>query len=247
VIVVAPGFSWRRVAIACACLASLGALALIGSLAWQNQQMIAEGVRSLPRPLPADAATQAAIVRGLLEGHRYDGVPPPPPEPGGLPRKKGPRRYPLLLDRTMPITVDRRSASGEPPLPPSPGQPSGDWLSSDDVYLREIPRKLRQELVMGNTESIGQPEPVLPGVRVVERSTALASFAGDGWSGFYAANPEASGLLETSRAVLSADGNQALIYAWNGCGSVCGEGALVLLELRGERWIIRKVLVVANA
>jgi hypothetical protein len=79
--------------------------------------------------------------------------------------------------------------------------------------------------------------------------TALAGFSGAnlGWAGFYDKYPGATGILETSRAVLSADGNEALIYAWNGCGSLCAEGGLFLLERNGNRWKIRKVLIIGGA
>lgn len=50
-----------------------------------------------------------------------------------------------------------------------------------------------------------------------------------------------------SRAVLDANASTALVYAWNGCGVVCGEEWLILLERRGEGWVISQKLDIANA
>jgi hypothetical protein len=241
--------SLRRVLIASGCLAMAGGLAVLLPLVWQYQQTMAEQVMSLPRPRPADAKTQAAIVRGLLQGHRYRGEPPPPPEPGDRPPDEIQWQYPLLVDRTGAIPYRPSYEVDGPPPTSAPGQASGNWLYSDDEFLRGIPRKLRQELVVANAGASVQPDPAIEGLRVVDESTAFASFsgAGLGWEGFHEKNPGATGILQTSRATLSEDGNEALIYAWNGCGSLCGEGGLFLLERDGERWKIRKVLIVANA
>jgi hypothetical protein len=241
--------AWRRVATMALAASAAIAATLWAPVAIHTYEGYRERKAAEPHPLPANDAQQAAIVRGLLEGHRYRGVPAPPPEPGELPEAEGPQRFPLVLNRTTRIPycgVAEAKASRDCPLPP-PGTPSGDWLYSDDVFLRDIPRKLRQELVLANAEPTAQPDPVLPRVLVVDPGIAFAPFSGAGWAGFYARFPDATGILETSRAVITADGNNALLFAWNGCDSVCGEGGLFLLERHGERWAIRKVLIFMNA
>jgi hypothetical protein len=120
---VTPRFSWSRVLITSACVAIAVALAVLVPLLWHYQQTMSEQVLSIPRPRPADAATQAAIVRGLLQGHRYEGVPPPPPEPGDPPRSEAPWRFPLLIDRTAVIAFEPPSSLGPDVLSrfPAPG------------------------------------------------------------------------------------------------------------------------------
>jgi hypothetical protein len=55
------------------------------------------------------------------------------------------------------------------------------------------------------------------------------------------------GAYEFSRVGFSATGERALVYSFRGCGLLCGEGGLFLLEKRGAGWMLIRQLYVVNS
>jgi hypothetical protein len=115
-----------------------------------------------------------------------------------------------------------------------------DSIASGELD-QEIPRKLRQELLLANRASTAIPDPGLPGV-VYESRAALAELMSgkDGWSAFYAKFPDSAGFARVSQAVLSEDGTHALIYVSHHCHWTCGTGSLRYLEKTRAGWRVTK-------
>src|SRR5581483_10093465 len=63
--------------------------------------------------------------------------------------------------------------------------------------------------------------------------------AGD-WFAFYNRFPGSPGIMAFSRVGFNEDGTQALLYASNTCGGLCGGGYYVLMEKHNGRWVIVK-------
>ena len=63
--------------------------------------------------------------------------------------------------------------------------------------------------------------------------------AGD-WFAFYKRFPGSPGIMAFSRVGFNEDGTQALLYASNTCGGLCGGGYYVLMEKHNGRWVIVK-------
>jgi hypothetical protein len=94
-------------------------------------------------------------------------------------------------------------------------------------------------------ERNAHPVPVCPsidaGIDVTRVSDAeLQSLPGRDaeayWTAFRAKYPDAIGSVTLSRPGLSADGSRAILEVTHTCGSLCGEGMLILLRRDGERW-----------
>jgi hypothetical protein len=58
------------------------------------------------------------------------------------------------------------------------------------------------------------------------------------WQAFYEKFPGAVGTVSLSPVGYSRDGAQAVVYVEHGCGSLCGEGRIVLLRRRLGAWHI---------
>ena len=63
------------------------------------------------------------------------------------------------------------------------------------------------------------------------------------WRSFYARFPGAAGSIAVSRVGFDDQGTHALLYVSHGCGALCADGGFVLVERRGERWVVLKYLV----
>ena len=75
---------------------------------------------------------------------------------------------------------------------------------------------------------------------LVARSEVNAIFKSGGWPAFYKRFPGSPGLIAFSRVGFSSDGMQAVFYASNSCGGLCGGGLYVVMEKRGGQWTIEK-------
>ena len=180
-----------------------------------------------PHPIPASDVEQVAIMRAVFATHRLEGRPLPPPEPNEV--RGSDSRVLLLLDSAflmLPCFGDEFPCQG-------PDSVAANRLWSDDFELRDFPVRLRRELVMANTgETPFMPDPGVPDARLVSRRPAT------GWEELYRANPDVSGILKFSRAVLSANGTTALIYSDIRCGDLCGTGYVFLLRRQGDGWVV---------
>lgn len=192
-------------------------------------------------PFPTRLATDAEqrdVLRVLLVG-RYRGLPLPPPEEGDPPRTPELPR-PILATRTSlrfcaPITT------AETIDPDCADSDMGAVIASprwelDMPRAPEIPYAFRVALVDANRQAHPQP---LPGGRasaVMASDEIPRTFQLDFWKRFYERHPGSAGYFQATRAVVSGDGRQALIYVEHSCGGLCGSGDLHLLRLHDGQW-----------
>lgn len=131
----------------------------------------------------------------------------------------------VLCAKNDPYIPQTQFCLNEPP--PSVGITSW-WVDA------RIPLKLRRELVMANTTAKAVPNP--DGTRYVlarEDEVLAAIRESSGWEGFRKRFPAAEGTIVVSRATLSEDGTQALIYGEFHSVGFYGHGDVYLLQ-RGE-------------
>jgi hypothetical protein len=63
------------------------------------------------------------------------------------------------------------------------------------------------------------------------------------WREYYKQYPDSQGYLALSRVGFSPDGEKALFYASNHCGGLCATDSFVVMEKRGNAWIVVKEVV----
>jgi len=239
--------SWRRVLVLAGVAGALAFAIAYAPLAMDAYEQHREREAAKPRPIVATDAQQAAIIRALMLGiEGWGPLPPLPPRPPPGSTEDWPiyssvdHGLPKLLDRTValrfcPGTEADVSPPLDCPLPP-PGRVFANWLYSDHEFLRDIPLRLRREMVMANATSMPQPDPALPGTGLLHDPGA------DTRPDSVPRAPGGAGALETTRAVLRADGNEALVYGATLCGPNCDTGALFLFARDGERWRLSAML-----
>jgi len=88
---------------------------------------------------------------------------------------------------------------------------------------------------LGTVELVSDPE-----LRTIFVRNARPDF---GWQSFYERYPGAAGQIRLSRVGLDEQGTHALVYVNHSCGGLCGDGGMVLLERRGDRWVVLKYAV----
>lgn len=121
-------------------------------------------------------------------------------------------------------------------------RPSGVYCTKvpSDLSTRspEVPDALLEALPRFNDGRHPLEVRTLPGIIPVERKRIAAIFKEGFWPEFYQAYPQASGILRVSRAVVSAGGDQALLYVATSRGGLDGSGGLELLALERGQWKI---------
>ena len=118
--------------------------------------------------------------------------------------------------------------------------------SLDQQFMQERLTDLREATLHSfmrvNAVPRALPEFEALGIAVEHAGTAdLAAFhsAGDPneyWRRFYARYPDSPGLVRLSRVGFDESGQQALIFAYHGCGGRCGTGKYVLLSRSSGEW-----------
>jgi hypothetical protein len=224
---------WRRVLAASITAAALISITLLAPIVVHAIQEHAQRRANQPNPNSASNAEQRSIVQALLlESKRFfvqpldaDGKLLPMPEPGSM----------VLLD-TSAVICDP-NAPDKNAYPECSGPPSFFSVAAMD-YDAEIPRKLRLELVAANRKSVPIPDPKMPKVVYRSRADIEGLVRSDGgWESFHTIFPGASGYIEFSRAVTSADGRYALIYEARYCHGVCFSGGDLHYFVRtGNTW-----------
>ncbi len=192
-----------------------------------------------PLLFPARLATeieQRDMLRVLLLG-RYLGRGLHPPGESDLPRMPGGSR-PILTTKTSlrfcpplatPEAIDPDCASDG--MEAAIASPRWDTRGAPN-----IPHAFRAALVDANRQAHPQP---LPGGRasaVMASDEIPRTFQLDFWKRFYERHPGSAGYFQATRAVVSGDGRQALIYVEHSCGGLCGSGDLHLLRFRDGQW-----------
>ena len=99
------------------------------------------------------------------------------------------------------------------------------------VGASSVPFSIPRRLVLQQISfSIADEE----NIRKVFENDSLAQ----AWKQFYDAYPSATGLIRFSRVGIDAEKNQALLYVAHSCGGLCGNGFVVLLQLKWGRWVV---------
>jgi hypothetical protein len=236
------GVRWRRVLATSVVLACLVAASVVGSLWWLGPRP-----DSGPPPFPTRLATddEQRDILALLFDRYFEGLPPPPPPPPG-PNRHSPIKRPdlrhrplVLVDTSLrfcaPGTVDATGECAIGGIDDTIVSPRWDvdFIGAPDIRLR-----FRTALVAANRRV--HPQPMPTGRRTIP--VAAADFhrvleAGF-WRAFYRRFPGTAGVIHANRAVVSADGREALIYVEHGCDGLCGTGSLILMSRIGGRWRI---------
>jgi hypothetical protein len=107
-----------------------------------------------------------------------------------------------------------------------------------------IPLDLRLALIRANSIPQAMPDPEVAHVSLKSEFEATSPFTRGAdldraWQDFRARHG-ARAFWRVSRAVVSADGTQALIYAEVHCGGLCGRGDLILLSRSNGEWTLSK-------
>jgi hypothetical protein len=231
---------WRRVFVLGGVLSLLGAVG-IGLSLWLMQPM-----DSRPPPFPSRVATddeQRQLLKTLVSMEMFRGVPPPPPEVGASPRGITPFK-PLVVADTALLFCKEKTVRE---LPDSActvsdsmaGAIANPGFALDYEGAPDIPLAFRVALIEANRSPHRIPLPedrrVLAGsVREFHRLMG-AGF----WDAFYRRYPDTAGMLHTSRAVVSMDGTQALIYVEHFCEGTCGTGGLYRLTCIDGQWTLQ--------
>ena len=67
------------------------------------------------------------------------------------------------------------------------------------------------------------------------------------WSDFYARYPGSRGYISFSRPGYDSSRTHALVSYGHTCGGLCGDWGFVLLERRGEQWVVLRRVLTASA
>jgi hypothetical protein len=230
--------NWRKTGALTLLIAAVTAIVLLAPLA---QHWLAERQREraeAPNPVLASDRQQLELLRVLLRDNPFEGVPPPPPEPGEIWVETPPPPI-VLVDSTVALCPLPPHGS---PLTACSSKPDADSLLNME-FDAMIPRKLREELLAANQSSIRLQDPGVARVHLASRATVADLLAGLGWwRDFYRVFPGSGGVIEVSRAVLNQDGTRALIYVSHRCDGTCGSGTLHYFQHVDGEWRVLTVV-----
>jgi hypothetical protein len=233
------GVRWRRIFATSVVLASLVSASVLGSLWWLRSR-----AQPGPPPFPTRLATEREQrdILVLLFDRYFEGLPPPPPEP----HQRSPidwrqlRRRPLVLIDTSlrfcaPTTVDATGECATGGIDETIASPrwDSDFTDAPDIRLR-----FRTALVAANRRVYPQPMPTGRSTIPLAAEDFHRVLETGFWRAFYQRFPGTAGVVHASRAVVSADGREALIYVEHHCDGLCGTGSLILLSRIDGRWRI---------
>lgn len=217
---------WRRVVVTAICLATLMAVIGLAPIGVRAVSAAYQRWAALPRPNPAPDAEQQAILQALSRGDTAlrpqssslsGGIPHPPTVTLS-------DASVVICEGSLPLVPDN------PPCPHVAAIVAADWDN-------RIPRKLREELVLANRTSRPIADPAIAGVMLrpaaeVRKSMSNARLEEVGGPSY----------ARVSRAVLSDDGERALIYVDYRCGNLCGAGFIYDLVRDGDGWRLQQSL-----
>lgn len=233
------GVRWGRIFATSVVLACLVSASVLGSLWWLRPRPEAG-----PPPFPTRLATddEQRDILSILFDRYFGGLPPPPHEPTRDSPIKRPdlrRRSLVLIDTSLrfcaPATVDAKGECAVGGIGDTIASPRWDldFSEAPDIRLR-----FRTALVAANRRVYPQPMPTgRPTIPVAAEDFHRVLEAGF-WRAFYRRFPGTAGVIHANRAVVSADGREALIYIEHVCDGLCGTGSLILMSRIDGRWRI---------
>lgn len=179
-----------------------------------------------PAPLPATPTEQTQILDALFRSKSFG----------------GPHPYEVTTSHPIVLLSDTVSfcSSQEANKLESHGCHFFSANHFEDLhYYVEVPKKLLDELVLGNQSNRNLSFLSRPDVIVRDRAFVQGKLLrpeSGWWENFYREFPNSSGYIEVSQAVFSPDRDSALIYVGHYCGGLCGSGALYLLQYKSGAW-----------
>jgi hypothetical protein len=224
--------SWRRIAITALLLAIAAPLVLLAPLASEALEEWREREAAQPRPIPVSDAQQAQIARAIVDSGAFKLV--PPPDAAGAAKT-----------RSRAWVVDRTVAMGNCPTRPEDvafctwSEMAAEELRVDDYYPG-LPRRWRLELIEANSSEQPIADPGSSDVTWISSDVAVAVNTPVEWDVLRAGDPALSGFLRLSRAVLSPDHGEALVYAEHHWPLSFEGPSRVVFRLRaaGNRWVV---------
>jgi hypothetical protein len=219
---------WRRVFLGSALVAVLAVAGLATPLALHRLEQEAARRAAEPSPTVAPISVQREIARQIVLDFTGSATP-------SEPTRRGPVSV-VLIGSTIAFCAVEVSKI-RPACPPDHYQ---EYIASVDLDL-ELPRQLRRELIAANLSSMPVPDPAMPSAIYRSRQSLGDAIVGrNATENFDREFPDSDGYLELSRAVLSRDGNHALIYVSFRCGSLCGHGTLRYFARTPTGWRLSK-------
>lgn len=226
------GVRWRRIFATSVVLACLGLASVLGSLWWLRPRP-----EPGPRPFPTRLATdreQQDILAALFDRF-FEGLPPPA---SAASRAGNAGLHPLVvIDTSLRFCGhDAVGSIGNCALGMVEENITSSSWEIDREDASDIPLRFRTALIDSNRRAYPQPMP--RGRKTIPISTQdmRRSLQYGFWKGFYERFPRTIGVVDASRAVVSSDGREALIYIEHRCDGLCGTGILVLMSRIDGRW-----------
>lgn len=192
-----------------------------------------------PNPRPAGQIQQIALVQTLLINFTFLGMPVPPPPPGSdfsETRKSAKVAKTVVLsdvttrfcqEDTAELSVDTSCESS-----------LLNVLRHVPSFRIQAPKTLIHDLYLANQLDRALSDPHLEHVNF-QPAKELERVD---WTTFYERFPAVSGTLTLSQAVISKDGQSALIYSSLHCGPLCGSGKLHVFRCVGRSWSLERTI-----
>jgi hypothetical protein len=179
-------------------------------------------------PQPVPDATQVELMRLVQAGSALPGFWSEPDESA---------KTPLLIDHSLALCTEARCDSA--------------WLASmllDPHQILGLPLGLRHALVAANAVSVRLPDAHLSGIQPEPAESLHWLFAnpgtdpGQAWENLRLVRPDKAGVLRTTRAVVDADGEHALLLLRVDCGQGCPRAKAYLFVREAAGWELRSAL-----
>lgn len=231
------GVRWRRIFATSVVLACLGLASVLGSL-WLLKPRPEPG----PRPFPTRLATdreQQDILAALFDRF-FEGLPPPASAASRAGKASDAGLRPLVaIDTSLRFCGhDVVGSIGNCALGMVEENITSSSWEIDFGDASDIPLRFRTALVDSNRRAYPQPMPRGRKTIPISAQDLRRSLQHGFWKGFYERFPRTAGVIEANRAVVSADGREALIYVEHQCDGLCGTGSLFLMSRIDGRWRI---------
>jgi hypothetical protein len=227
---------WRKVLVHGCAIALFGLAACAFPAVLKYREIQRWEAAQQPDPQPADAAQWAAIFKALMGSYHFRShLPSLPPDASG--KVSGQLRLPVrLVDTSLVLCeYDQSLAIDDPPCPVAA---KGKWNINHAHFNDAIPAKLRRELVLANRTPSSVPAPIKSEFQLITRDefdvlNEGGADAEDEWD---------SGVLQTTRPVLSQDGRYAAVYVEFPECCMWGGGYFYFLELGESGWKVNMPL-----
>ena len=231
------GVRWRRIFATSVVLACLGSASILGSLWWLRPRP-----EPGPRPFPTRLATdreQQDILAASFDRFLRD-LPPPASAASAASNASDAGLRPLVVIDTSLQFCGRDAADsvGNCALSMVEESIASPRWEIDFRGAPDIPLRFRTALIDSNRRAYPQPMPRGRKTIPVSTQDMRRSLQYGFWKGFYERFPRSIGVVDASRAVVSEDGREALIYIEHRCDGLCGTGILVLMSRIDGRWRI---------